>query len=154
MSPKLSAVRQPRPDNDWDQFRPARDLQVARRQRRQPRIAFALVLIIALFVAVLVAFRFRLQVENAVANVTKAILESRRPAPVAPPRRTVETRSLHPRRKLRNLTPERRSSGASALGPFDAYVLDGDRYIRVEGMSKYALLDTRNGKIIWIREPR
>ena len=38
------------------------------------------------------------------------------------------------------------------LGPFDAYVLNGNRYIRVEGMNKYGLLDTRTGKITWIKE--
>jgi len=48
----------------------------------------------------------------------------------------------HNRRDLRFSRPE--------LGPFDAYVLDGSRYIRVEGKDSYALVDTTTGKITWI----
>jgi hypothetical protein len=42
------------------------------------------------------------------------------------------------------------SSRSPELGPFDAYVLDGSRYIRIEGKDSYALVDTRTGKVTWI----
>jgi len=153
MSSKLSVVRHPGPEDDWDQFRPAHDLQVLP-GKRSPKVPLLLVLATVLFGAVVVSFHFQPKVKGAVAHIAKAVLDLGRPARVIAPTKSVAMRSVPPRRKLRHLRPEMRARGVSALGPFEAYVLDGDRYIRVEGISQYALLDTRTGKIIWIRTPQ
>src|SRR5579863_7203168 len=152
MSPRLNVVRRVRPADDWDQFRPVRDLRVPPR-RRTRQVPLLLVLATILFFVALLAFHFQPEVEGAVAHVAKAVLDLGRPARVIAPTRPGETGSLRSRRKPRRLSPQVRSSGVPALRPFDVYVLDGERYVRVEGMSKYALLDTRTGKIIWIRKP-
>ncbi len=150
MSPKPSVVGRLRSEDDWDQFRPARDLKLAPPKRPRQGLVLATVLVFA----VMVAFRFRPEVETAVAHVARAVLDSRQPAWVITRTKVVERRSIDSHGKRRIFRPEPRSGGAAALGPFDAYVLDGDRYIRIEGMSTYALLDTRTGKVIWIRQPR
>ena len=134
---------------DWKKFRPAREIAC----RKQRRIRIVLGLATALFFAVLIARLLRPHVVDALTYAKTALRLTREELPVA--RATdSETRALRPHHKQHNLGPEPRFSRTPELGPFDAYILNGDRYIRVEGMSKYALLDTRTGKIIWIEESR
>lgn len=152
MSPRLNVVRRARSADEWDQFRPLRDLDVPIRKRSR-QVPLLLVIATVLFLVALLAIHFQPEVEGAVAHVAKSILDLGRPARIIAPPRPSAMVSVRTRRKLRRLSPQVRSSGLPVLGPFDVYVLDGDRYIRVEGLSKYALLDTRTGKIIWIRKP-
>jgi hypothetical protein len=132
------------PHNQWDKFRPARDLRTARRKQR--RIPVALILATALFFAFLLADQLRPRVEAALAYVAKVALGPKREEVPLPRRSDSQKRprpyQTHNRRDLRFSRPE--------LGPFDAYVLDGSRYIRVEGKDSYALVDTTTGKITWI----
>jgi hypothetical protein len=134
---------------NWDKFRPARDLEIARRKQR--RVWAALSVATALFFAVVIVHLLRPNLADALAHVAKAALATSGEDLPAPRVSYSGKRSAQRHRKLHSgpslsRTPE--------LGPFDTYVLDGERYIRVEGMTKYALLDTRTGEIIWTTEPR
>lgn len=152
MSTSRSAV--PGPENDWDDFRPERETKLAQRNHSRRRLPIVLALVTVVLMGAVAILWLRPYLRGTVADISNTIRAFSQPE--VPPRtkksRQVQSVIRHPNRF-------RRGSGASRdrvaeLGPFDAYVLDGDRYIRVEGMTKYALLDTRTGEIIWIEEPR
>ena len=151
MSASRSAV--PGPENDWDDFRPERETKLS--QRNQSRRPLPIVLALATILLLgAVALWLRPQLRGTIADVSKTIRTLGQPE--LPPRKK---KSRQVQSVIRHSNRFRRGSGVSPrrvadMGPFDAYILDGDRYIRVEGMTKYALLDTRTGEIIWIEEPR
>ncbi len=134
--------------DDWNKFRPVRDLERAHRQRR--RVRFVLVVATVLFFAVLIVRLVRPHVTEVLAYA-RATLTSR-PKELRIPHSDLKNRFTRSHRRQRDLFPERRVRRPAELGPFDAYVLNGNRYIRVESMNKYGLLDTRTGKITWIKE--
>lgn len=136
---------------DWKEFRTAKDLARARPKRR--RVPVVLVVATALFFGTLLARLLKPHVVEALAYA-KAVLVPR-PTDLRVPH-SIDSKkwSRRPHGRRREPIPEPKSRRAPALGPFDVYVLNGDRYIRVEGMSKYGILDTRTGKIVWIKKPR
>ena len=87
----------------------------------------------------------RLRVEAALAYVAKVALGPKREE-VSAPRPSESGRRSARRYQTRNRR-DPRFSRPPELGPIDAYVLDGGRYIRVEGEESYALVDTRTGKV-------
>jgi hypothetical protein len=137
------------PHNDWDKFRPARDLRTARRKQR--RIPVALILATALLLAFLLADQLRPRVEAALAYVAKVALGPKREE--VPLRRQSDSEKPSARPYQTHYRRDPRFS-RTELGPFDAYVLDGSRYIRVEGKDSYALVDTKTGKVTWINKAR
>lgn len=151
MAVRRSAV--PGPENDWDNFRPERELKLVQRSHSRRRLPIAVIATALLMGAVAVLW-LRPQLHVTVSDISTAIRALRQPELPSKTRKSHQVQSV-----IRHPSRLRRGSGASPgrvteLGPFDAYILDGDRYIRLEGMTKYALLDTRTGEIIWIEEPR
>lgn len=153
MSGNRRAVR-PGPDDDWDNFRPQRDLETVRRNHSQRLVPILLVLATVLFIALMTAWWLRPHIHGAVDDVAKAIRAFSQPELPSKAKKRPQNQSVIRSRKRRHRVSGPSHGRATELGPFDAYVLNGDRYIRVEGMATYALLDTRTGDIIWIREPR
>jgi hypothetical protein len=90
-------------------------------------------------------------VEAALAYVSKVALGKREEVP-SPRQSDKAKRTARPSREHNR--GERTFSSQPELGPFDAYVLDGDRYIRVEGKDSYALVDTKTGNVTWIGKMR
>jgi hypothetical protein len=137
--------------DDWKKFRPASDLKVAR--QRQRRIRLLLGLATALFFATLIGRLLKPHIVDALTYAKAALRLPREELPILLPTDS-DKRAPRSHRKHRNLAPKPRFSRTPEPGPFDAYILNGDRYLRVEGMSDYALLDTRTGEVIWIKEPQ
>jgi hypothetical protein len=140
----MSSPRSSGPRDDWNKFRPARDLRTPRRRRRIPVL---LILTPALF-AFLLGDQLRPRVEAALAYVAKVALRPKREEAPRPRPSDRANRSARP--SQRHSRSEPRFSSPPELGPFDAYVLDGSRYIRVEGKDSYALVDTKTGKVTWV----
>ena len=143
-----------RPENDWDKFRPERELKLVQRDHSRRRLPIILLFATALLVGVVAALWLRPHLYGTVAEISKAIRAFSQPELPSTAKKRHQVQSV-----IRRPSRLRRSSGVSPdrvtePGPFETYVLNGDRYIRVEGMTKYALLDTRTGEIIWIEEPR
>jgi len=65
-----------------------------------------------------------------------------RPATAAVVRRT-----LRPSGRERVELPQR---GGSGPGPFEVYLLDGNRYIRVDSSSRSVLLNMQTGETTWM----
>jgi len=137
--------RHPPHQTDWDKFRPARDLKEV--PGRQRRVKTVLVLTTALFFAVLLAQLLRPHIKAALAYVTKVALRSHGEVTL-PHTSDLAKRPARPTREDNH--GERIFTSPPQLGPFDAYVLDGDRYIRVGGKDSYALMDSKTGKVTWI----
>jgi hypothetical protein len=147
MSSKPSVVYRRGPSShDWNRSRPERDLRPARRKRRIPVL---LLLATALFFAFLLADQLRPRVEAALKYVAKLAVPSTRKEVQFPRSNDSEKRSP---RSYRTHNRHLRFSRSTELGPFEAYVLDGNRYIRVEGNDSYALVDSKTGKITWITQ--
>lgn len=112
-----------------------------------------LVLATAVFFVALVIHLVKPHVADALAFAKAALVARPEDVRVSRPPETKKLIVHHHRAHTHRMSKPNVSSGPE-LGPFDAYVFDGNRYIRIEGMTRYALLDTRTGKIIWITESR
>lgn len=138
-----------RPADEWAQFRP---LEVSR--RRQPRSAVPKTLVIASFLfALIFAFWvfFRPQIRGTMAEIRKAMADLAQARVTA--RKARPTTAAAARRTLRSTDRERVESprsGNSGPGPFEVYLLDGDRYIRVDSSSRSVLLNMQTGETTWM----
>lgn len=145
--PKLVVKR---PADDWAEFRP---LEVSHR-RQQPRSSVPKTLIIATFLfALIFAFWvfFRPQIRGTVAEIRKAMADLAQSRVTA--RKASPATAAASRRTLRSLDREHAESSRpanSGPGPFEVYLLDGDRYIRVDSSSRSVLLNMRTGETTWM----
>jgi hypothetical protein len=144
----MSPQRSTGPHDEWDKFRPAHDLRTRRRRRRIPVL---LIPTTALFFVFLLGDILRPRVKAALAYVANVALRPKREEVSLPRSGDRASRSTRPYETHNRRNP--RFSRPPELGPFDAYVLDGSRYIRVDGEDSYALVDTTTGKITWITKP-
>jgi hypothetical protein len=147
MSAKLKPMPR-RPADNWDQFRP---LEVTRRRRSRsplPKLLIATFLFVAL---VIIWGVFKPQIRGTVSEISQAISRlGQRPAA------STKARSAASAAVRRTLRPAQRGldarweETARSHGPFEVYLLDGDRYIRVDSSSRSVLLNMRTGETTWL----
>jgi hypothetical protein len=146
MSAKLKPAPR-RPVDDWEEFRP---VEVS--QRRSSHSAAPKLLIASLLFTVLVLIwvYFKPSIGGTVAQIGRVVDElghrnmasNRSRTPVAAVvRRTPRTFSA-----TRGESPR---DAARVPGPFEVYLLDGNRYIHVDSRNKSVLLNMKTGETTW-----
>lgn len=140
------------PVDDWEEFRPA---EISRGRSSRSTGSKLLVSVLLFAVLLLVWVLLKPPITGTVAQIRKAIsglgqspAASRKPR-VAAGRTRREWQSARPQR-----AQELRDPGSAALRPFEVYLLDGDRYIRVDASSRSVLLNTQTGETTWIDSDR
>lgn len=137
----------PRPVDEWKEFRPE---EFSRRSSSGVLLKL-LVPVFLLAVLLLSWIFFKPSISGTVAQIQKAI-SGLRPSPVASShKRSVAAGKSH--RESRSALAQRAeqpSPGEAAPGPFEVYLLDGDRYIRLEANDRSVLLNTRTGETTWV----
>ena len=138
-----------RPADEWAEFRP---VEVSRRTRPRSAVPRTLVIATFLFSLIFAAWVFfRPQIRGTMAEIRTAMAElaqarvegsKSRPATAAVVRRT-----LRPSARERVELPRRGDSGP---GSFEVYLLDGNRYIRVDSSSRSVLLNMQTGETTWM----
>jgi hypothetical protein len=152
MAARVAQVR--KPQDPWNKFRP---VAVQRQQKgpRQGRAKLLLIFICIVAISILVARLLRPHVERGLARMANRLVTLERgEMPATPGHAERRTPAARVGRRPLHSAREHSASQAAPLGDFDAYILQGDRYVRVQGMSKYALVDMDTGKIIWIAHPK
>lgn len=142
MNPKLKLVRRKGLD-EWDEFRP----HVTRRSGLSPGSK----LLIALLLSLVLLFGwiwFKPSISGTVAEIRSAISQMGQRRAAASKSRPAALR----RPSARSEVPRARSSqdAARVPGPFEVYLLDGDRFIRVDSSSRSILLNTETGEATWM----
>lgn len=143
--PKLAPRK---PVDEWKEFRPA-----AVSPRRPPRSATPKLLVLSFLTAVffLSWIFFRPPIGKTVAEIKRVISElgRARPAATGPHAATsaVARRTVRSSRLARGESPQ---GGARVPGPFEVYLLDGDRFIRVDSSNRSVLLDMQTGETTWM----
>lgn len=147
MSAKLKLAPRKAVD-DWKEFRP---LEVTR--RRQSRSLFPkLLLATFLFAGLAVLWlMFKPQIGGAVAEIGRAISQlGQKQAVSSRPRSGPSAVVRKAARPLRTEGGKLLDDAARAPGPFEVYLLDGDRFIRVDSSSRSVLLNVQTGETTWL----
>lgn len=137
---------QSRPADDWEEFRPARSSQRSSRSVARKLLASAF-----LFAAmVLIWVMFKPRISGTVAGIRSVISGlGRSPVASSPKQRVAAEKKRRGLRPSSAYRPEP-ETGGTALRPFEVYLLDGDRYIRVAASDRSVLLNTETGETTWI----
>lgn len=137
----------PRPVDEWKEFRP----EEFTRRSSSGVVLKLLVLVFLVAVLLLSWIFFKPSIGGTVAKIQKAI-SGLRPSPVASShKRSVAAERTHREsRSIRAQRVEQPTNSAAALRPFEVYLLDGDRYIRVDASDRSVLLNTRTGETTWV----
>ena len=140
MSARLKVVPR-KPADDWAEFRPEAS--------PRPTPWFKLVLAILCLGALVVTWSWlKPPIRSTVAQIKQAMLGLGKPAPAKKPPLTTR----EPKHRARNphLQSEVSESSVGGSGAFEVYLLDGDRFVRVEANSRSVLLNMRTGEATWI----
>lgn len=147
MSAKLKPALR-RPVDDWTEFRPVE----ASRQKARRSVPTSLLVVTFLFaVLVTVWVLFKPQIAETVAEFSKAVSEMGQPRAVSSKSRA--TAAAPARRAARPVSASSASAPENATrepGPFEVYLLDGDRYVRVDSNDRSVLLNLRTGETTWL----
>jgi hypothetical protein len=149
MNAKLKQVARPRVD-EWKEFRP----EVV--SRRPARSATPKLLILSFLTGVFLLswVFFKVPIIKTAAEIKSAISQfgqSRVAATEGPPATpAVARRTQRPSRLGRS---EPVQDFAREPGPFEVYLLDGDRFIRVDSRDKSVLLNMQTGETTWMDSP-
>lgn len=135
----------PRPVDEWKEFRPA---EFSRRSSASvgPKLLLSAVLVAAL---ALIWITFKPPITGTVAHIRKAI-SGLGHSPASPKRRVAAERTRRGPHSARAQQTQLLKDGESALRPFEVYLLDGDRYIRVDASNRSVLLNTQTGEATWV----
>ncbi len=147
MSAKLKLAPR-KPADDWEEFRP---LEVSRR-RRSRSVPRELIIASFLFVALVIIWLvFKPQIRGTVSEISQAISRlAQRPAAATKSHSSASTAARRTSRPAQRGLDERWQGTARTHGPFEVYLLDGDRYIRVDSSSRSVLLNMRTGEATWL----
>jgi hypothetical protein len=86
-----------------------------------------------------------------VAEIKRVISELGRARPAAAePRAATSAVARRAPRSSRLARGESPQGGARVPGPFEVYLLDGDRFIRVDSRNRSVLLDMQTGETTWM----
>lgn len=147
MSAKLKLAPR-KPADDWKEFRP---LEVTRR-RRSRSVPRELIIASFLFVALVIIWVvFKPQIRGTVSEISQAISRlAQRPAAATKSHSPASAAVRRTQRAAQRGLDERWPDTARTPGPFEVYLLDGDRYIRVDSSSRSVLLNLRTGETTWL----
>ena len=136
----------PRPD-EWNEFRPE---EFSRRSSRS--VGLKLLLSVALVSALLLIWVIlKPQIRGTMTQIRKAISgPEQSPVKSSRKRHAGAAGARRDLRATRDHRPEQPTPGEAAPGPFEVYLLDGDRYIRVDASDRSVLLNTQTGETTWI----
>ena len=135
-----------RPVDDWEEFRPAgSSRQPSRSATRKLLLSAAVFVVLAL-----TWWLFKRPITGAVAEIANAISGPGRPPASSIKPRVAASKTRKEFRFARAQRPEQPKDGGTALRPFEVYLLDGDRYIRVDASNRSVLLNTQTGETTWI----
>jgi hypothetical protein len=147
MSAKLKLAPR-KPVDDWKEFRP---LEVTRRRQSRSLVP-KLLLAVFLFTGLAVMWvLFKPQIGGAVAELERAISQLGQKGAGSSKARSATSAVV--RKATRPLHTEGGrvlDDAARAPGPFEVYLLDGDRFIRVDSSSRSVLLNMRTGETTWL----
>lgn len=137
-----------RPVDEWKEFRPAAVSSRGRSRSSQPAL---LILSFLTVVFVLSWVFFRPPIGRTVAEIKKVISElGRRSAVATTPRAADSAMARRVPQRARGARGESPEDGARVPGPFEVYLLDGDRFIRVDSRSRSVLLNMQTGETTWM----
>lgn len=135
------------PADQWEEFRPAH----ATPRGSRHSLRFKLLLTVLVFAAItLTWFWFRTPIQGTVAQIKKAISGLGQPRTAAKKARAAAPVSVHRTRRESRVEHEAWAGDAGQPGPFEVYLLDGDRYVRVDSSSRSVLLNMQTGEATWI----
>jgi hypothetical protein len=142
--PKLS------PGKQVDEFREFRPVAVSSRRQRHSATPKLLILSFLTVVFFLSWIFFRPSISKTVAEIKKVISElGQAPAGETAPRTTTPALAHKPQH-ARTGRGESVPDTARDPGPFEVYLLDGDRFIHVDASNRSVLLDMKTGETTWI----
>jgi hypothetical protein len=143
--PKLAPRK---PVDEWKDFRPT-----AVPPRRPPRSATPKLLVLSFLTAVffLSWIFFRPPIGKTVAEIKRVISELGRARPAATgPHAATSAVARRAPQHLRTARGESLQDADRTPGPFEVYLLDGDRFIRVDSRNRSVLLDMQTGETTWM----
>ncbi|MGE5205250.1 MAG: hypothetical protein ACM3PW_06520 [Chlamydiota bacterium] len=147
MSAKLKLAPR-KPVDDWKEFRP---LEVTRRRQSRsvvPKLLIAIFLFAGFAVMWLL---FKPQIGGAVAELGRAISQlGQKQAVSSKPRSATSAVVRKATRVPRTGRGEWVDDAGRPPGPFEVYLLDGDRFIRVDSSSRSVLLNVQTGETTWL----
>lgn len=136
----------PRRVDEWEQFRPA---EFSRRPSGSVGRKLLVAAVLAAVLAVIWVV-FKPPLTGTVAQIRKAISGLRHSSAAPAKRRIAAGRTRREARLARPHRPEQPPDSAAARRPFEVYLLDGDRYIRLDASNRSVLLNTQTGETTWI----
>lgn len=147
MSAKLKVVPR-RPADDWQEFRP---LEVTRRRRSRSALPKLLVAGFLFAALVIIWVVIKPQIRGTVSEISQAISRlGQRPAAATKAHSAVSAAVRRTSRPGQRGRDEQWVNTAATPGPFEVYLLDGDRYIHVDSSNKSVLLNMRTGETTWL----
>lgn len=146
----MSAKPKVAPRKQVDEFREFRPVAVSSRQPSRSATPKLLILSFLTVVFFLSWILFRPSIGNTVAEIKKVMSElgrngvtdSSRPATPAVARKAPQ----HDRLRRGEALPD----AVRLPGPFEVYLLDGDRFVRVDASNRSVLLNMQTGETTWM----
>src|SRR5690348_11309544 len=146
----MSAKPKVAPPKQVDDFREFRPVAVSPRQPSRSATPKLLILSFLTVIFFLSWILFRPSIGSTVAEIKKVMSELGRNQVATAPRTAT---SAVPHRVAQHAREGREESlpGAARLpGPFEVYLLDGDRFIRVDASNRSVLLNMQTGETTWM----
>jgi hypothetical protein len=145
----MSATPKSAPGKQVDEFREFRPVAVSSRRQRHSTTPKLLILSFLTVVFFLSWIFFRPSISNTVAEIKKVISELGQAPAAAPTSRATTAVLARKPQHVRLGREESLPEAARVPGPFEVYLLDGDRFIRVDARNRSVLLNMKTGETTW-----
>ena len=146
----MSAKPKLAPRKQVDEFREFRPAAVSSRPPSRSATPKLLILSFLTVVFFLIWIFFRPSIGSTVAEFKKVISELGRNRVATAPRTATSSVARRVPRHARLGREESLPDAARIPGPFEVYLLDGDRFIRVDASNRSVLLNMQTGETTWI----
>jgi hypothetical protein len=145
----MSAKPKVAPRKQVDEFREFRPVAVSPRQPSRSATPKLLILSFLTVVFFLSWILFRPSIGNTVAEIKKVMSELARNRVADAPRTATPAVARKVPQHDRLQRGESLPGDARVPGPFEVYLLDGDRFVRVDASNRSVLLNMQTGETTW-----
>jgi hypothetical protein len=146
----MSAKPKLAPGKQVDEFREFRPVAVSSRRQRHSTTPMLLILSFLTVVFFLSWMFFRPSIGQTVAEIKKVISELGRAPAATPASSTTSSAVARKPQHVRQGRGESSPEAARIPGPFEVYLLDGDRFVRVDASNRSVLLNMKTGETTWM----
>lgn len=145
----MSAKPKVAPRKQVDEFREFRPVAVSSRRPSRSATPKLLILSFLTLVFFLSWIFFRPSIGSTVAEIKKVMSELGRNRVASAPRAAVPAVPARVAPRARLGRAESSPDAARIPGPFEVYLLDGDRFVRVDASNRSVLLNMQTGETTW-----